>query len=273
MELDDLFPEVLKFVRHAGSVGHLEVFGQRFGDAAFGVDIVRNGLASERNRPVISHYLAFIDGYGGCSGSEVYEGDAVFHFFGTEDGLGHNLRKEILPCNGYVEVVHYHINVLQGSFPADEDLEVAFEDVADHPDDVPFHLLEAVFGRETLGYGSVKDFILLIIDWVGIQGELLQALHFLLGDAASVPLDPALCRLLIDIVARKAHYHLTDLLDVQFVFRLFEGSGQRSLHLHRITDITIVDAVGRGLLVVNDLYVLSVYPGHGEGQFRRSQVD
>ena len=112
------------------------------------------------------HYIPVIYGHGCTSASEVYEGDSVFHFGSFQDSLGSGLGGEIFAHCRDFHLGHYGVYPGQVAFLSYEYLEVAFEGVAGHADNVILDDLKIFSVGERLCHGSVDGFLCRVIDRV-----------------------------------------------------------------------------------------------------------
>ena len=105
VDLDDLVAEVLELVGQAGSEGELDVLGQRFGEAAFVLDVGSDAPAAEGDRRIVPEQPPLVYGHGRHARAYLHEGDSVLLLGVGEHGLRHGRRREDLACRSHSDVV------------------------------------------------------------------------------------------------------------------------------------------------------------------------
>ena len=93
--MKDLFAEALQPVRHTCSKGELYVFSKSLADLKFALDIVGDASSSERNRCIVSHDVAVIDGHRCAATSKVDKRHSILHLDISEHCLSCSLSCEI----------------------------------------------------------------------------------------------------------------------------------------------------------------------------------
>ena len=174
----------------------------------------------------------------------------------------------------HARVVEHDVDVAHGLLGANENLEIAFQGIGGHTHDIVLAGADEFFvGRERLGHGPVDLLLGLVGDGIRIQGDALQGGHLFLGDAGGgvAALHPGARDLLPDAVTRQSDHDLQN-LDVKFVFRFLDGGLQGDGGPFGVEDATVADPVGRGLLVVDDLNVISFDLGHAQGNLGGAEV-
>ena len=147
-DVENLFSHALKLFRHAGSESELDVLGKPFGYLAFALYVFCNVPASERNGCIMAHDVVLVYGYRGTSGSEINQCDSVLHLVRSQDRLGCRVCREIFLGSGDAGLAHHLVDSSKVASLADEYLEIAFEDITGHADDVVLYDLEILSVRE-----------------------------------------------------------------------------------------------------------------------------
>ena len=273
-DLQDFLAQRSQFAGHAGAEAFLDLFGQVFGDGAFGADVVGNHFSAEGNGSVVTHDAAVVDGHGSYAGPHVDQRDAAGPFIVREDCVGHHFRQEVFLGDGNVHLVENLVEGRGGAAVAHEHLEVALQGCGEGAHHLALHQLDFVVGRERLGHGAVHDLLFGIGEGIGLQGHGFEVLHLFGGDivVGIGPLDAGRCGDLRHFAAGHAHDNLQN-LDHQFLLGLPDGFLETACRLHRIGDETGADALGRGFLVVHNLDVFPVHAGDAESEFRTSQIN
>ena len=158
-DLQNLFAEAVKLFRHAGTICELDVLGKSLRDLAFALDVVGDVLSTEWNGCVVAHHFSVVDGYGCTSATEVDQRYSVFHLGVGKDSLGCSLGSEIFLSRRYTALGHYGVDLLQIALLSDEYLEMTFQDITGHADDVVFDDLEIFAVRKRLCHDSVDSFL------------------------------------------------------------------------------------------------------------------
>ena len=220
------------------------------------------------------HQPALVDGDRAYSCTYFHQGHTVFLLGLGKHGGGCGCRDENLLCRGHAHVVHHPVEIVDRLAAAYEDLEIAFYGFGCHSYHISLAAVDhVVVGREGLGNCSVNFLLGLVLDRIGVHGNVLQGIDLLPGDAAVrvAPVHPRAGELLAHIVAGKS-YHELEYLDVQLVLGILDHSLERAGGLGRIVDTTVAHTVGRHLLVVDDLDVIPLDFCHGQGHLGRAKI-
>ena len=154
---------------------------------------------------------------------------------------------------------------MQGAFLTYEYLEVPFQDIARHANDVIFHELEILVRGKGLGDGPEEHFLFRFVQGVAFQGSGLEGVDVPLVYAFLVIQRHArLAGHLMDVVFRHSDHYLCDLY-VQLLFGIPYQGFQRFGHLHGVEDIAVPDSFRGSFLVIDHLYVIPVDAGYCKG--------
>ena len=170
-----------RYVFYAKSEG---VNTERLTNSIIDVDVVGDAPATERDGGVVPQKPSPVDGHGCDSGADFDKRHAVFLLGFGEHCLRRRVRREDLAGQSDSHLVEHHVDVAHRPLRSDEYLEIAFQSLAGHSDDVALAGSRDVgVGRERLGNGPV-DFILdLVVEGVGVYGHALEVVDLLARDA------------------------------------------------------------------------------------------
>ena len=147
--------------------------------------------------------------------------------------------------------------------------------LACHADNVILYKLDVVLGRERLGNHAVH----LLLAWIytlrnlGL-GHRLDGIHLLGSDAVIRHLSfQSSCSIDLMHIATRQTNDSPGNLQVELLLSRHDQIPENLLRLTRIHHGTVYDAAGRNRLIIDNLSVVTLDTGYGEGYFTGPQVN
>ena len=242
--LQDFIAHGEQFVRHAGSETEFNVFGEFLGETTFQFDVIGNAAPSERYCIVIAQDSSLIYGDRSYAGTHFHKRNSVLFLFVRKNCFGRERGKEILPCWCDICLVQHDVDIPGGFLNAYEDLEIALKHSAGHSHHVCFCASYRVVRAERLSRRSVYFLLFWIVQGIGVECHVLDAVYFFLCNAGFciAAIQAGAGYFLRDTIAGHAYHQLSD-FDTKFFFGLMDGFFQRDRSPGRVVDASVAHTV------------------------------